>query len=34
MTGFDLLSNFTDDPESLVKKARTYFGSLYVRKST
>jgi hypothetical protein len=27
MTGFDLPSNSTDDPESLVKKARTYFGS-------
>ena len=27
MTGFDLLSNFTEDPESLVRKALTHFGS-------
>ena len=27
MTGFDLPPNFTEDPESLVRKARTHFGS-------
>ena len=27
MTGFDLPPNFTKDPESLVRKARTHFGS-------
>ena len=27
MTGFDLPSNFTEDPESLVRKARNHFGS-------
>jgi hypothetical protein len=27
MNGFDLPLNFTEDPESLVRRARTYFGS-------
>jgi hypothetical protein len=27
MTGFDLLGNFIDDPESLVRKARIHFDS-------
>ena len=27
MTGFDLPGNFTEDPESLVRKARIHFGS-------
>jgi hypothetical protein len=27
MTGFDLPTNFTEDPESLVRRARTHFGS-------
>ena len=27
MTGFDLPPNFTEDPESLVRRARTHFGS-------
>jgi hypothetical protein len=27
MTGFDLPPNFTEDPESLVKRARTHFDS-------
>ena len=27
MTGFDLPPNFTEDPKSLVRRARTHFGS-------
>jgi hypothetical protein len=27
MTGFDLPPNFTEDPESLVRRARTHLGS-------
>jgi hypothetical protein len=27
MTGFDLPPNFSEDPESLVRRARTHFGS-------
>jgi hypothetical protein len=27
MTGFDLPPNFTEDPESLLRRARTHFGS-------
>jgi hypothetical protein len=27
MTGFDLPLNFTEDPESLVRKARSHFDS-------
>jgi hypothetical protein len=27
MTGFDLPPNFTEDPESLTRRARTHFGS-------
>jgi hypothetical protein len=27
MTGFDLPHNFTEDPESIMRRARTHFGS-------